>query len=88
LSISWPSRTCPPWTWKDEDEYAQARRLGIVSDDDHTAVNAAREQVLAMTDNREGPFAPAAGPADWRPDPSWPPQTLPADAMTVGLPST
>ncbi|MEU1309028.1 hypothetical protein ABZ419_09030 [Streptomyces cinnamoneus] len=34
------------WRWKDEDECAHARRLGIVSDSEHQAVEAARDQVL------------------------------------------
>ncbi|MFF2186292.1 DUF402 domain-containing protein [Streptomyces sp. NPDC058155] len=35
------------WTWKDEGEYAHVRRLGIVTDTEHQAVELARAQVLA-----------------------------------------
>jgi len=76
-----PDLSC--WTWKDEDEYAQGRRLGVVDDADHRAVEQAREQVLAMIEQREGPFAAAAGWPDWRSDPSWPTPLLPADALTA-----
>ncbi len=70
------------WRWKDEDEYAQGRRLGVVDDADHRAVGQAREQVLAMVERREGPFAPDSGWPQWRSDPSWPATVLPAGSLT------
>ena len=58
------------WRWKDEDEYAHARRLGVVSDAEHAAVRAAREQAVAAVQAREGLFG--EDPAKrWRPDPAW-----------------
>ncbi len=45
--------------WKEEDEYAHVRRLGIVSDTEHRAVDAARGEVLAMLTERSGVFAQA-----------------------------
>ncbi len=65
------------WRWKDEDEYAHARRLGIVTDSDHQAVAAARDQVLAMLQERTGPFADAAAWSAWRWDAAWPAPRLP-----------
>lgn len=65
------------WEWKDEDEYAQARRLGVVDEADHRAVESAREQVLAMIELGEGPFAADAGWNRWRSDPSWSTPALP-----------
>jgi hypothetical protein len=59
-------------TWKDEDEYAHVRRLGIVTDTEHQAVDVARTQVLAMIEDRSGPFADADAWAGWRWDPAWP----------------
>ncbi|MFJ6671996.1 DUF402 domain-containing protein [Actinosynnema sp. NPDC091369] len=70
------------WTWKDEDEYARGRRLGVVGEDDHRAVERARDQVVAMVENREGPFATRPS---WRSDPSRPAPVLPADALTADL---
>lgn len=65
--------------WKDEDEYAQARRLGLVPDDCHKRVEEAREQVVGLIEQGGGPFT---GPwAGWSPDPAWPLPVLPGDAL-------
>ncbi|WP_063729254.1 DUF402 domain-containing protein [Streptomyces sp. RTd22] len=63
--------------WKDEDEYAHVRRLGVVSDTEHQAVELARAQVLAMLEDRAGPFADAGQWAAWRWDASWLPPRFP-----------
>ncbi|WP_413813259.1 DUF402 domain-containing protein [Streptomyces sp. OE57] len=65
------------WRWKDEDEYAHVRRLGIVTDAQHQAVDAARAQVLAMLEERQGPFADAVTWTVWRWNLAWPPPRLP-----------
>jgi hypothetical protein len=65
------------WHWKDEDEYAHVRRLGIVTDTEHRAVDLARAQILAMLEERAGPFADIAFWAAWRWRPAWPPPRLP-----------
>ncbi|WP_406099747.1 DUF402 domain-containing protein [Streptomyces sp. NBC_01013] len=69
-------------TWKDEDEYAHVRRLGIVTDTEHRAVELARAQVLALLDDRAGPFADAARWASWRWNPAWLTPRLPHVAIT------
>ncbi|WP_251056830.1 DUF402 domain-containing protein [Streptomyces sp. ISL-94] len=56
------------FAWKDEDEYAHLRRLGIVTDAEHREVELARGQVLAMLADRNGVFADAEAWAAWR----WP----------------
>lgn len=53
------------------------RRLGIVTDTEHQAVEPARAQVLAMIDERAGPFADADQWAAWRWNTAWPPPCLP-----------
>lgn len=63
--------------WKDEDEYAHVRRLGIVTDAEHREVERARGQVLAMLGDRTGVFAEAEAWAAWRWDPAWTPPRLP-----------
>ncbi|MCD0481744.1 DUF402 domain-containing protein [Streptacidiphilus sp. ASG 303] len=71
------------WRWKDEDEYAQGRRLGIVDDADHWAVEAAHDRALAVVEGREGPFAPDA---EWMRCPSGPlgpPPLLPAGTLAT-----
>ncbi|MGW1269718.1 DUF402 domain-containing protein [Streptomyces sp. NPDC002491] len=65
------------WRWKDEDEYAHVRRLGIVTDTEHQAVAAARDQAIAMLEERSGPFADTASWSAWRWNPAWPAPTLP-----------
>ncbi|MFF3667832.1 DUF402 domain-containing protein [Microtetraspora malaysiensis] len=62
------------YRWKDEDEYRQGRRLGIVGDAEHRAIQEARDQVIALIEERRGPFAET-----WRIDPRWPLPTLPSD---------
>ncbi len=67
--------------WKDTEEYAQLRRLGLIDDYLHRQVERARGRAISMLDDRTGPFA--AGWPTWAPDPSWPlPELpeLPADA--------
>ncbi|MFB7355810.1 DUF402 domain-containing protein [Streptomyces gardneri] len=63
------------WHWKDEDEYAHLRRLGVITDTEHHAVNAARGQALAMIAQQTGVFADAERWAVWRWDPAWPAPT-------------
>ncbi|MFB7512645.1 DUF402 domain-containing protein [Streptomyces sp. NPDC056144] len=63
--------------WKDEDEYAQLRRLGVITAAEHEAVDAAREQVLAMIAERSGAFAEGADWAEWRWEADWPDPRLP-----------
>ncbi|CAM5724526.1 hypothetical protein SHIRM173S_07495 [Streptomyces hirsutus] len=72
------------WQWKDEDEYAHVRRLGIVTDTEHQAVDAARGQVLAMLTERSGPFTDAAAWTAWRWNPAWPAPRLPRPAAAAG----
>jgi len=71
------------WEWKDEDEYAHVRRLGIVSDTEHQAVDDARARVLAMLADRAGAFAHAERWAAWAWEPAWPTPRLPRPRPTV-----
>ncbi|MFD0567977.1 hypothetical protein ACFQ0T_00110 [Kitasatospora gansuensis] len=47
--------------WKDRDEYAQLRRLGVIDDYLHRQVERAKGRAITMLDNRTGPFMQAAG---------------------------
>jgi protein associated with RNAse G/E len=67
------------YRWKDEDEYARGRRLGLIDDALHQSVDAAREQVISLIESRQGPFADDY--SSWRPDPAWPTPVLPIDAV-------
>ncbi|GAA4201285.1 DUF402 domain-containing protein [Streptosporangium oxazolinicum] len=75
------------WAWKDEDEYRHARRMGIVTDDEHQEVREARDEVLAMIQDRRGAFG--ADWPNWRANPSWPvPVLSPEVLMAEGVVST
>ncbi len=71
------------YTWKDEDEYAQARRLGLIDDAWHADVQQARDRVLALVESAAGPFAHDL--STFRHDPAWPDPVLPPDALTIDL---
>jgi Protein of unknown function (DUF402) len=68
------------YAWKDEDEYAQARRIGLIDDALHARVDAARQQVLALIQAGQGPFA--ENWSAWQRQPDWPLPVLPAEALT------
>ncbi|MFD8755403.1 DUF402 domain-containing protein [Kitasatospora sp. NPDC059577] len=68
-------------TWKDEDEYAQARRLGLIDEATHRQVERAREAALAQLLDRRGPFAPA--PDAWTMPPPGPLPVLPAATLST-----
>ncbi|WP_073924011.1 DUF402 domain-containing protein [Streptomyces sp. CB03911] len=67
--------------WKDRDEYAQLRRLGVIDDYLHGQVERAKGRAITMLDNESGPFA--GGWPTWSPDPAWPLPELPSDAENV-----
>lgn len=69
------------WRWKDEDEYAQGRRLGLIDEAEHRRVEQARLRALALIESGGGPFAQDW--LDWRVQPDWPLPTLPDDALDV-----
>ncbi|HWG22808.1 DUF402 domain-containing protein [Actinospica sp.] len=63
------------WHWKDEDEYAQCRRLGVITDAEDAALEQAREQAVALVEARAGVFG--ADPARrWLPEAGWALPTL------------
>ncbi|MEV7392149.1 hypothetical protein [Streptomyces sp. NPDC091215] len=68
-----------------EAGWGPGRRLGVVGEAEHRAVQRAREEVVAMIVQGTGPFADDAGHRDWRPEPGRPAPALPADALTAGL---
>jgi hypothetical protein len=67
------------WHWKDEDEYAQARRLGVIGDAEHRRVEQARQRAVAFVETRGGPLAQDW--SDWQVSTDWPIPILPADAI-------
>jgi Protein of unknown function (DUF402) len=67
--------------WKDEEEYELGRRLGLVTDAQHTEIERAKDQAFAMFEQRIGPFEDRW--LNWRLDPDWPLPVLPDNATTV-----
>ncbi|MFB9238183.1 DUF402 domain-containing protein [Plantactinospora siamensis] len=65
------------WAWKDEDEYAHGRRLGVITDADHRRIGRARERAVALLENRAGPFA--RDWSGWTVPPGWSVPALPPD---------
>ncbi|GAA2839989.1 hypothetical protein GCM10010441_75380 [Kitasatospora paracochleata] len=72
--------------WKDQQEYAQLRRLGVVDDYVGRQIERARGRAIGMLDDRTGPFA--GGWPTWAPDPSWPLPTLPPGADEAATSAT
>jgi predicted RNA-binding protein associated with RNAse of E/G family len=70
-----PDRT---WFWKDEDEFAEAIRLGVIGPDEGEAV---RAQGVRLT--RELDALLPTGWENWRPEPGWPALTLPEGWQSV-----
>jgi predicted RNA-binding protein associated with RNAse of E/G family len=64
------------WSWKDEDEFAHERGLGLITDTEYAAVQEARSEAVALIEAREGLFAESAAER-WLPDPAWAPPLLP-----------
>ena len=65
------------WTWKDEDELAEAVQLGLVTSDRASELRAEGERALERLRRRERPFDDDW--SGWRPDPSWRPPAIPDD---------
>lgn len=65
------------WRWKDEDEFARAIELGLLSRDVERRVRAAGEEVVAMIEARRAPF-------DGRYEGWRPPAVLPHPAFPPG----
>ncbi|WP_438486055.1 cytidylyl-2-hydroxypropylphosphonate hydrolase [Streptomyces sp. S186] len=65
------------WEWRDEDEFAQARRDGLMTDAQAAGVKTAGRAAVAQIAAWRGPFSD--GWEDWRPDPAWDVPSLPED---------
>jgi hypothetical protein len=63
------------WSWKDEDELAEAVALGLFTEADATSFRYWGERAVEHLVLRLPPFD--AEWEDWRPDPSWPIPELP-----------
>lgn len=64
------------WSWKDEDEVAEALSSGLLTDRDVAWLRSWGEKAVEHVLLREPPFDEDW--SDWRPDPSWEAPELPA----------
>lgn len=75
LDISvYPDRT---WKWRDEDEFAQAQRSGLMDPEQARRVRDAGRAAVDVIKAWGPPFS--EGWQDWRPDPAWKVPVLPED---------
>ncbi|MER8033456.1 cytidylyl-2-hydroxypropylphosphonate hydrolase [Streptomyces hydrogenans] len=65
------------WLWRDEDEFAQAQRSGLMDAGAAARVEAAGAAAVRLVEEWGTPFRD--GWEEWRPDPSWTVPALPAD---------
>ncbi len=65
------------WHWRDEDEFAQAQRVGLMDAGQARAVRAAGRAAIEVVREWGAPFAD--GWPRWRPDPAWRRPVLPED---------
>lgn len=64
------------WRYLDEDEFAEAQRLGVITPEDAAAVREEAARVTRMIEAWEPPFSD--GWESWRPDAAWTTPELPA----------
>jgi len=65
------------WEWRDEDEFAQAQKAGLMDAQLAERVRKAGRSAVSVIDAWGSPFAD--GWQHWRPDPSWAVPSLPED---------
>ncbi|MFD5887400.1 DUF402 domain-containing protein [Streptomyces sp. NPDC060334] len=65
------------WKWLDEDEFAQARRSGLLAPERAREVEAAGLAAVELIKEWGAPFS--SGWEKWRPDPAWRVPVLPGD---------
>ncbi|AJE82689.1 hypothetical protein SLNWT_2313 [Streptomyces albus] len=63
------------WSWRDEDEFAEAQRAGLMDAGQAGRVREAGRRAVAHIGEWGAPFAD--GWQDWRPDPTWTIPSLP-----------
>lgn len=69
------------WQWKDETEYYEGIRWGVISSETAHEVENARAQILSLVEARSWPFD--GGWLSWKPDKKWEPPQLSASWDSV-----
>lgn len=70
------------WAWKDEDEFAWAQEVGLISPSEAEAIRSEGERVIEAIERRLSPFC--GGWATWAPDPKWGPLDVPKNWNAMG----
>ncbi|TDC26113.1 DUF402 domain-containing protein [Streptomyces sp. 8K308] len=65
------------WEWRDEDEFAQALRAGLLTEEQAAGVREAGRRAAALIGDWGPPFSERW--VSWRPDPRWDVPRLPPD---------
>lgn len=65
------------WSWKDRDEFEEARDDGRFTPEEAAAIQAEGERMIETIERAEWPFQPIWN--DWRPDPSWSIPAIPSN---------
>ncbi|MFF7336242.1 DUF402 domain-containing protein [Streptomyces sp. NPDC008163] len=65
------------WLWRDEDEFEQAQRVGLMTPETARRVREAGRAAVGLIRSWGAPFRD--GWENWRPDPAWPVPELPDD---------
>ena len=74
------------WAWKDEDEFAWCKEVGIITPPQAVVIRAEGERAIAAAARRASPYCD--GWEQWEPDPEWAPLTeMPANWDLTEQPS-
>jgi predicted RNA-binding protein associated with RNAse of E/G family len=73
--VAWPDLS--EWFWKDEEQFEERIRLGLLGAEEGAAVRKEALDVIADLETRRGTFAEADAWRAWKPPPSWPIPQLP-----------
>ncbi|GAA2673887.1 hypothetical protein [Actinoplanes palleronii] len=78
------SNPFPTWPPGAGSSYAQARRLGMITDAGHRRVEQARERAVAFVETRSGPLSQDW--STWQVPAEWPLPSLPPGALDRSAP--
>lgn len=69
------------WSWKDEDEYAEMVRRGVISTSQANAIESVKSEVIELIDQKRGPFD--SGWTNWRPLEEWQVPQIPKESDNI-----
>jgi hypothetical protein len=66
------------WSWKDDDEFVEMVRQGVITVEQATAVKTVKTEVIELIEQKHAPFD--SGWTDWRPLKEWPVPKIPGES--------